>query len=174
MTDATAPPAARPSPLAAVAVAGSAIVFLLASAGLLNMALAGRPLPGALRSAAAAAHLASVLLALPLGVSQLVLPKGTFRHRTVGYVWVALMIFTALISFGVHVINPGGFSPIHLLSIVTLVAAPLIVIRARRGEVEKHRRAVLVLMISGLAIAGLFTFLPGRALGQLVFGLFQR
>ncbi len=129
-------------------------------------------MPSDLRGAAVVAHLVSVMLALPLGVSQLVLPKGTFRHRIVGYVWVGLMIFTALVSFSVHVINPGGFSPIHLFSILTLVVAPLIVYRARRGEVAKHQRAVLGLMIGGLGIAGLFTFLPSRALGMLVAHLF--
>ena len=91
-----------------------------------------------------------------------------------GYIWVALMIFTALVSFAVHVINPGGLSPIHLFSILTLMVAPLIVYRARQRDVANHQRAVLGLMIGGLAIAGLFTFLPGRALGQLVWGLFGR
>ncbi len=174
MSTAVSPPVDRARPFVALAAVGSVIVFLLASAALLNALLAHDPLPADLRNAAVVAHLSSILLALPLGVSQLVLPKGTFRHRTVGYIWVALMIFTALVSFGVHVINPGGFSPIHLLSILTLVVAPLIVYQARRGAVEKHRRAVLGLMIGGLAIAGLFTFLPTRALGMLVLHLFGR
>jgi uncharacterized membrane protein len=171
MTSAASPPADRTT-LMGVAVVGSSIVFLLAAAGLLNALVANAPLPSDLRGAAVAAHLSSVMLALPLGISQLVLPKGTLRHRTVGYVWVALMIFTALVSFSVHVINPGGFSPIHLFSILTLVVAPLIVYRARRHDVANHQRAVLGLMIGGLAIAGLFTFLPERALGQLVLRLF--
>lgn len=164
----------RTSPLTAVAVIGGSAVFLLAAAALLNALAVHIPLPADLRSGAVAAHLGSVMLALPLGISQLVLPKGTFRHRTVGYVWIALMVFTALVSFAVHTLNPGGLSPIHLFSVLTLVSAPVIVYRARRGEVEKHRRAVLGLMIGGLAVAGLFTFLPGRALGHLVMQLFGR
>jgi uncharacterized membrane protein len=161
------PPANRRAG-AAVAVVGGAVVFLLASAALLNAWLSGAPIPDDLRHAAVVAHLASVMLALPLGLSQLLLPKGTARHRAVGYVWVALMVFTALVSFAVHGINPHGLSPIHLFSALTLVTAPLIVFYARAGQVERHRRAVLGLMIGGLMIAGLFTFIPGRALGMLV------
>ncbi len=152
----------------------SAIVLLLASAGLLNLLIAARPIPEALRSGAVVAHLTTVMLALPIGISQLILPKGTLRHRTVGYIWLGLMVFTALVSFAIHSINPRGLSAIHLFSVLTLVLAPVIAWRARQGAVVKHRQAVLGLMLGGLAIAGLFTFLPGRVLGQLVFGLFGR
>lgn len=156
----------------AVAVVGSAIVFLLAIAALLNGALSSQPMPRDLRGGAVVAHLASVLLALPLGASQLLLPKGTIRHRAVGYVWCALMAFTALVSFAIHTINPGGLSAIHLFSVLTLVLAPVIIYQARTGQVARHQRAVLGLIIGGLVIAGLFTFVPGRALGQLVQRLF--
>ncbi len=155
-----------------IAVAGGSIVFLLAVAALSNMILTGAHVPGALRQGAVIAHLATVLLALPLGISQLVLPKGTLRHRTVGYIWCALMTATALISFAVHQIN-RGLSPIHLFSVLTLVSVPLIIVYARQGRVAQHQRAVLGLMIGGVVIAGLFTFIPTRALGSLVFKLFQ-
>jgi uncharacterized membrane protein len=160
--------------LQAFAVAGGAIVFLLATAGLLNGWLAKAPVPDSLKTAAAAAHLTTVLLALPLGISQLVLPKGTFRHRTVGYVWIVLMVTTALVSFSIRTINPGGLSGIHVFSVLTLIFAPLVVFFARTGRVERHRGAVLGLMVGGLAIAGLFTFLPGRALGNLALALFGK
>jgi uncharacterized membrane protein len=157
-----------------LAVVGSAMVFLLASAALLNAFVAAKPIPDDLRKDAVIAHMASVMLALPIGISQLLLPKGTFRHRTVGYIWLSLMVFTALVSFGIHTINPHGLSPIHLFSVLTLVLAPVIVWQARRGSITGHQRAVLGLMLGGLAIAGLFTFLPGRVLGQLAMGLFGR
>jgi uncharacterized membrane protein len=167
-------PLERVSPLQALIVAGGAAVFLLACAGLANMALAGAPAPEALRSAAVVAHLTTVLLALPLGLSQLVLPKGTIRHRAVGYVWLALMVFTALVSFAIHTINPNGLSPIHLFSVLTLAMAPFIALSARRGDVARHRRAVLGLLGGGLVIAGLFTFVPGRAMGELFLAIFRR
>lgn len=174
MTQMIQPTAERQSPLQTVTILGSVIVFLLATAALLNLLIAHRPIPEALRSGIVWAHLGTVMLALPIGVAQLLLPKGTFQHRTMGYVWVALMVFTALVSLAIHTINPGGLSPIHLFSILTLITAPNIVWQARRHDVTKHRRAVLGLMLGALGIAGLFTFLPGRALGQLVFSLFGR
>lgn len=160
--------------LQTVAVVGGVIVFLLATAGLANAWLHNAPIPDSLRLTAVVAHLATVLLALPLGVSQLLLPKGTFRHRTIGYIWIALMVFTAIVSFAIHTIMPGGLSPIHIFSVVTLIFAPLIVYFARTGQVERHRSAVLGVMVGGLAIAGLFTFLPGRALGELALRLFGK
>lgn len=160
--------------LQTIALIGGVIVFLLATAGLLNMWLHKAPIPDSLRLTAVMAHLTSVLLALPLGISQLLLPKGTFRHRTVGYIWIVLMVFTAIVSFAIHTIVPGGFSPIHIFSVVTLIFAPLIVFFARAGQVERHRSSVLGVMVGGLAIAGLFTFLPGRALGELALRLFGK
>ncbi len=164
----TATPRPQQTPVTAVAVIGSSAVLLLATAALLNALLRQAPLPADLRNAAVQAHLVSVLLALPLGISQLVLRKGTGRHRIVGYVWLGLMVFTALVSFAVHTINPGGLSPIHIFSVLTLVAAPGIAWSARHGQVARHRRAVLGLIIGGLVIAGLFTFAPGRILGELL------
>ena len=162
-----------PKIAAPIAVVGSGIVFLLAVAGLGNMALTHARVPGVLRNGAIIVHLSTVLLALPLGMAQLVLPKGTLRHRTIGYSWCALMVVTALVSFSVHTNNPGGIDPIHLFSVLTLVSVPLIIFFARTGRVAQHQRAVLGLMIGGLVIAGLFTFIPSRALGGLVFKLFQ-
>src|SRR5581483_8838879 len=124
MTAVVQPPRARIAAVQQnVAIAGGAIVFLLAVAGLGNAWLARHPMPETLRSAAVVAHLSTVLLALPLGISQLVLPKGTFRHRTVGYIWIVLMVTTAIISFAIHGINPKGLSPIHIFSVLTLVSA---------------------------------------------------
>lgn len=172
-TAASTAPATREPPLYGAVAALSAIVFLLAVAGLLNLALTHAEPPRDLRKAAVIAHLATILVALPLGVSQLLLPKGTFRHRTVGYAWLALMATTAIVSFGIHTIVPGGFSPIHALSVLTLVLVPLIAWRARRHDVAGHSRTVIGLMIGGLVIAGLFTFVPGRVLGHLVAALFH-
>lgn len=175
MTAAAASPASRQGALQTLAVIGSAAVLLLALAGLGNMALSHAATPDSLKSGAVVAHLATVLAALPLGISQLLLPKGTFRHRVVGYVWIVLMVTTAIVSFSVHTINRTGLglSPIHLFSVLTLISAPGIVWAARTGRVEHHRRAVLGLMLGGLVIAGIFTFIPGRALGQLVLAIFQ-
>ena len=151
-----------------VAVAGGSIVFLLTCAALANAEARHLALPDALKKGAVIVHLSTVFFALPLGVSQLVLPKGTVRHRVAGYVWCALMVTTAIVSFAVHEINPGGLSPIHVFSVITLVVTPLIVFYARTGRVAAHQRSVLGLMLGGLMLAGLFTFIPSRALGSLM------
>ncbi len=156
-----------------IAVVGSAVVFLLTVAALGNMAFSGLNIPGPLRRGAVIVHLCTVLLALPLGIAQLVLPKGTLRHRAMGYLWCALMTVTAIVSFTVHTINPGGVDPIHIFSVITLISVPMIIYFGRTGRVAQHQRTVLSLMVGALVIAGLFTFLPGRALGQLVFKLFH-
>ena len=112
------------------------------------------------------------MTALPLAFSQLILPKGVTRHRVVGWLWCGLMTLTALVSLAIHGVNPGGLSPIHLFSILTLVLVPVIIHQARTGHIAGHQRSVLGLIIGALVIAGLFTFLPDRILGALVARLF--
>jgi len=44
-------------------------------------------------------------------------PKGTRNHRTLGYIWVGLMVIVAFSGLYIHVLKlVGPFSPIHLLS----------------------------------------------------------
>ena len=63
-----------------------------------------------------------------LGLVQFAAPKGTLPHRTFGWLWVALMAVCRISSFWIHEIAHGGpCSPIHLLSIFTLVMLPLAV-----------------------------------------------
>src|SRR5437870_4081987 len=110
--------------------------------------------------------------AFALGVVQLAAPKGTLPHRTIGWIWVALMAVIALSSFLIHGIKMvGPFSPIHLLSIFTLVMLPLAVLHARRHRVMAHRKAMISIFVGALIIAGAFTFLPGRIMHAVAFGL---
>ena len=64
----------------------------------------------------------------------------------------------------------GPWSPIHLLSIFTLMALPLAVRHARRHDVGRHRKAMMGIFAGALVIAGLFTFWPGRIMHAVVFG----
>jgi len=69
-------------------------------------------------------HAIAAMSAFVLGVVQLAAPKGTLPHRTLGWIWVGLMAFVTLSSFWIHQIRlVGPWSPIHLLSIFTLVIA---------------------------------------------------
>src|SRR6478609_7323012 len=108
-------------------------------------------------------HAFAAMTAFLLGVVQLSAPKGTLPHRTLGWVWVSLMAVVALSSFWIHQIRLlGPWSPIHLLSIFTLIVLPVAVWRARRHRVVDHRRIMTMIFAGALVIAGLFTFLPGR------------
>ena len=116
-------------------------------------------------------HAFAAMAAFGLGLAQLGLPKGTIPHRTMGRIWVLLMMVVALSSFLIHQIRLWGpWSPIHLLSIFTLVTLPLAVQHARRGKIASHQWAMLGLFFGGLVIAGAFTFLPGRIMNAVALG----
>ena len=116
-------------------------------------------------------HALAAMSALGLGIMQLAAPKGTLPHRTIGWTWVALMALLAVSSFWIHTIRLfGPFSPIHLLSIFTLVMLPIAVLRAHRHQVPQHRKAMIGLFVGALLVAGLFTFVPGRIMYKVAFG----
>jgi uncharacterized membrane protein len=116
-------------------------------------------------------HAFAAMAAFGLGLIQFAAPKGTLPHRTVGWIWVALMAVVAASSFWIHQIRlVGPFSPIHLLSIFTLVMLPLGVWYAHRHRVADHRRVMVLTFTGALVIAGLFTLLPGRIMHAVVFG----
>jgi uncharacterized membrane protein len=116
-------------------------------------------------------HAFAAMAALVLGVVQLTAPKGTLPHRTIGLIWALLMLAIVVSSFFIHEIRPWGpFSPIHLLSIFTLVMLPLALWHAHRHRVRPHRNAMLGLFFGALVIAGGFTFIPGRIMHAVAFG----
>jgi uncharacterized membrane protein len=116
-------------------------------------------------------HAFAAIAAFVLGLFQFAAPKGTLRHRTTGYIWVALLTIIAVTSFWIHEIRLlGPFSPIHLISIFTLVMLPLAVLHARRHNVGAHRKAMISIFVGALVIAGLFTFVPGRIMHAALFG----
>ena len=114
------------------------------------------------------------MAAFALGVVQLSGPKGTGVHRTLGWLWVALMLVICISAFWIHELRLwGSWSPIHLLSIYVLITLPLAVFAAHRHATERHRRAMVGLFVGGLVIAGLFTFYPGRIMHTVLFGYSQ-
>ena len=116
-------------------------------------------------------HAFAALSAFGLGAVQLAAPKGTIPHRAFGWLWASLMLAVVLSSFFIHTIRMWGpWSPIHLLSLFTLIMLPLAVLNARRHQVERHRRAMTGLFIGALVIAGIFTLWPGRIMHDVVFG----
>jgi uncharacterized membrane protein len=116
-------------------------------------------------------HAFAAMSAFVLGLVQFAAPKGTLPHRTLGFIWLALMLAVAISSFWIHSIRwVGPFGPIHLLSIYVLFMVPLAVYFARKHKIRGHAKTVIGMFVGGLAIAGLFTFVPGRIMHAVAFG----
>ena len=116
-------------------------------------------------------HAFAAVAAFLLGAVQLAAPKGTLPHRTLGWVWVALMLVISASSFLIHGIKLWGpWSPIHLLSVFTPVMLVVGVVAARRHRVRAHRITMISIYAGALILAGLFTLVPGRLMYQVVFG----
>jgi uncharacterized membrane protein len=111
-------------------------------------------------------HLSAALSALVLGTVMLVRRKGTASHKALGRLWVGLMLTVAISSLWI----PGflHFTWIHLFTLLTLVSLPLALYRIRTGDVKGHAAAMKGLFIGGLVVAGIFTLIPGRMLGNLL------
>ena len=116
-------------------------------------------------------HASFAFAAIGLGAVQLLAPKGTLPHRTMGWAWAIVMILVAGTSLFIHTIRMWGpWSPIHLLSLFTLGVVPLAVLQARQHNVRAHRLAMLSIFTLALIVTGLFTLAPGRIMNKVVFG----
>ncbi|MEK9995940.1 MAG: DUF2306 domain-containing protein [Halieaceae bacterium] len=116
-------------------------------------------------------HALAALAAVVLGGWQLATPKGTRRHRALGWIWVALMAYVASSSFLISELRLwGAFSPIHLLSAWTLFSLVMAVHHARRGNIGQHKIWMLLLYVLALLVTGLFTLWPGRVMNQVLLG----
>ncbi|CUW42793.1 hypothetical protein B3286c1_0087 [Brucella vulpis] len=98
-------------------------------------------------------HVTAVVPAAIIGLVIFLRRKGTKLHRALGRVWIVLMIATAISSFFIHQINlVGGFSPIHLLSILVLLGCRAPSRRPewdRSGYIEKLLHAFIWAEYSG-------------------------
>jgi uncharacterized membrane protein len=115
-------------------------------------------------------HLATIGLALALTPVMLLRKRGDALHKNLGRAWVIAMFLTALFSLDIHLINRGGFSIIHILSIWTMIQLPIIYLSARNHNIARHRRSVRGMVIGALLVAGFFTFPFNRLMGQWLFG----
>lgn len=64
----------------------------------------------------------------------------------------------------------GGWSPIHLLIPLTLWSLVRALVYLQRGQVSGHRRTMQWLYLNACIVTGLFTLLPGRQLGRMLWG----
>ena len=115
-------------------------------------------------------HAVSMIGATVLGAWLLLGRKGRTAHRVGGWAWVLLMATAAGTSLFMPTRFPGvgGFGPIHLLTLLVLVMLPTGVWMARAHRVEGHRRVMQRMYVSACLVAGTFTLLPGRILGQML------
>lgn len=86
-----------------------------------------------------AAHAGGAVLALLLGTVMVTRRKGTRAHRRLGRVWMVLMYWVVLSSFGITRLHPGRLSWIHGLSAFTFVSLTMAWRAARQGDVRGHR-----------------------------------
>jgi len=115
-------------------------------------------------------HAGAAIAALILGAVQLVAPKGTIPHRTLGYIWAALMVTVATTAIFIREINGGDFSFIHIFVPLTFFGLYGTITHARAMRGDKHRSAVFGLLFGALLVPGLFAFMPGRLMWQMFFG----
>ena len=115
------------------------------------------------------AHVAAAVSTFGIGLAILLQRKGSRFHRQLGWTWSATMAFTALSSFFIQ--GEGQLSWIHGLSAFTVLLLPMALVAARAHKAKIHSRLMMTLFLGGMLAAGLFTFLPGRLMWRLFFGV---
>jgi uncharacterized membrane protein len=113
-------------------------------------------------------HVVTVVPAFLLGIWLLVFSrKGSRWHRSLGALFLTLLVTTALISLFIHRRMPGspvlGMSPTHLFVPFVLFATWRALDGAFKGNIKQHQRWVMGLFFGALVINGLNNvfLLPG-------------
>src|SRR3979490_3265931 len=116
-------------------------------------------------------HAFAAITAFVLGVVQRGAPKGTRPPRTLGWVWVVLLLVISASSFLIHGIRMWGpWSPIHILSVFSPIMLIVGALAGRGHGVRTHRITMISIVAGALVLAGLFTQVPGRIMHSVVFG----
>lgn len=113
-------------------------------------------------------HLAAVLPAIPLGGYLLLAKKGTPKHRSLGKLWMVLMLITA--TTAIFIKTSGSFSWIHLFVPLTFHAAWKVMATARGGNIKAHKNHLVRTYLLALMIPGIAAFaVPGRMMHVMFF-----
>ena len=122
-----------------------------------------------------AIHMTAALAALAIGPLALWARRGRQQrprlHRAFGHAWVTLMLVAALSAVFIRdrsLPNVAGYTPIHLLVIVTLAGLFMSFRFLARGDIAGHRKTMQRLYVGACLVAGMFALLPSRFLGHLV------
>ena len=120
-------------------------------------------------------HMSSAIAATSVGALTLWARRSAsprpLLHRIAGYAFVLLMLGTAISALFIRnfsLPNWSGFTPIHLLIPVTLGGLGLSFWHLAHRRIDKHRSIMRKLYIGSCVVAGLFTLVPGRLLGDLL------
>ncbi|VWX62167.1 Uncharacterized membrane protein [Burkholderiales bacterium 8X] len=92
-------------------------------------------------------------------------------HRALGYAWVTLMLLAAVSALWIRdfrLPNLAGYTPIHLLVPAVFFGLGRAFWNLAQRDIRGHRISMQVTYASGCIVAGAFTLLPNRYLGQLV------
>ena len=118
-------------------------------------------------------HLSTIGPAFIIATYMMLIKKGTAQHKFLGRIYMVLMLFTATVTLfmsaqvGPTLFDHFGF--IHLLSVLVLYSVPSAYFAIKTGDVKKHKLTMIGLYIGGMLVAGGFTLVPGRFLGDLIF-----
>lgn len=122
-----------------------------------------------------AVHMTAAITATAIGPVALWARMGRSQrprlHRAFGYAWVTLMVVTAISAIFIRdftLPNIAGYTPIHLLVPFTLFGLFGAIVYMLRGDITNHRKTMQRVYIGACLVAGVFTLLPGRYLGRLL------
>lgn len=120
-------------------------------------------------------HVVMALVAIALLPWTLFRTKKDRLHKVCGYIWVTAMASAALSSFFINEARMlGPFSAIHLISVYVLFGLWQAVRAAIRRDLVAHQAGMRGLAFGGLGIAGILTLLPGRRMGEVLFGSYDQ
>lgn len=123
-------------------------------------------------------HAFGAMSAFALGLIQIVAPKGTLPHKSIGVLWIAIMTVVAVSSaFILRPAEPGApywerLSFIHLFIPITafgLISGTRLLLRGG-PSLRRHSWPFISVFFGGLIIAGVLAFMPGRIMHEVAFG----
>ncbi|WP_249171831.1 DUF2306 domain-containing protein [Erythrobacter sp. JK5] len=148
--------------MALVAIIMTTISFVAIIRGLAGIA----PAHANIRELAIVLHVATVLPAIPLGGYLLLARKGGPRHKSLGKVWIGLMLVTATCAIFIG----RDFSWIHLFVPLTFWTSWKTIQTARARDLDGHRKEILGFYLGALTIPGIVAFaIPGRLMNVWLF-----
>jgi uncharacterized membrane protein len=112
-------------------------------------------------------HLLAVIPSIFLGAINILLKKGTLLHKRVGKVWAVLMLITAISSL--FIMPTGGFTWLHLFSILVIICIPVGVLSIRKSNVKRHSGCMLGAYVGTVISAYFAVATPGRFLYGVLF-----